>query len=339
MEFGLLKFVNNKFLADCTLKVEENTYKVHKVVLAAASAYYYRIFENENKSEVPFPPYLEPKFSNLPIKDIFESVLKYIYSDQDCEILNDNINDQTANTYLAVSYSLGIESLIELSSDYIISHILSPDNSVDYLTEGIRYYSEVLQKAALSQVLLNFQLITKEEKNLEKLISLPLKIVTQIISDDNLKVDSEKVVYDFICNYVFPSVQTERKNVTEQEALELFGKIRWPFLSHSELLEAASNQKIIICKDLVLEGLSVQLAEHNKPKDYVYKVIRTPRNSYTNSLLTNNPKSKSQKNVEMPIRFLAKSQNNWKSYSKNFSESSYPRAPQEISKFSRRLDK
>ena len=305
MDSGLLKFCNNKFLSDVTIKVEDIAYKAHKVVLAAASVYYYRIFENENKNEVAFPPYVEPKFSSILPKQIFENILKFMYSDQHPEILSEFINADTANAYLACGYSLGIQSLTEISCDYIIDHLLTPENSANYLLEGIKFYSDQLIQAASTSVLTHFQELAKNPKNSEILENLPYKIILDMISSDDLKVDSEKIVYDFLCGYINTN-DPQKLKFNEQETFELFSKVRWPFLSHNELLEAAGNTKIGICKDMVLEGLSVQLAEHNKPKDYVYKVIKTARKAYTVNV---SPPHKTGKNFEMPIRFLSKSVN------------------------------
>ena len=343
MEFGLLKFVNSKYLADVTIRFEDVSYKAHKVVLAGASEYYFRLFENESKSEFGLPPLLEPKFSKVSIKALFENILRYIYTDQDFEVISESLNENTVNTYLSAGYSLGISSLVEIAADYIIQHILSPENCVDYMAEALKFYADTLREAATERILSNFQEILKVPRNFEGLLALPYKIILEVIASDALKVENEKIVYDFVCSYIEPSRETDRKPLSEAEKIEILGKIRWPFLSHSELLDAAANPKISVCKDLVLEGLSVQLAEHSKPKDYVYKVIKLPRTSYVMQMPTN-PSTKSipkknSKPQEAPIRFLSKSQNQWKSLQSHPPENTFPHPPQKISKVSRQTDR
>lgn len=339
MELGLLSFMNNNFLCDAVIKLQDKSFKVHKVVVAASSLYYYRLFENENKTEFDFPPYIEPKNSKTSLKEVFETVLKYIYSNQNPETLSEDLNESTASSYLAIGYSLGINSLIKLSCEYIINQILTPENSIDYLTEGIKYYSDHLLQASSLKLVKNFQALVKNPKILSEVMELPYKVIVGVVSSDELNVDNEKVVYDFLCAYFLQFKGQEDKKITPEEVLEIFAKIRWPFLTHSELLEAAANQEISICKDMVLEGLSVQLAEHIRPNDYQYKVIRTPRTSYSHSGYTNTLK-KPLKTGELPIKFFSKTQNNWKPYGGgSFIDSSRPRPPQDYSKFPRRLEK
>lgn len=342
MESGLGKFVNNKYLADVSIKFEDLTYKAHKVVLAGASEYYFRLFENDSKSEFALPPITEAKFSKVPLKSIFESILKYIYSDQDFEMISESLNEETVNTYLSAGYSLGIASLTEFACEFIIDHILSAENCIDYLGEGLKFYSTLLVESATTAVLNNFSDLFAVPKNLDLLVNLPYKVILDLLANDSLKVDNERIVYDFVGIYIAPTKEIQRKPLTEEEKLELLSKVRWPFLSHSDLLEAAANAKISISKDLVLEGLSVQLAEHNKPKDYIYKVNKTPRNSYQTILTSRSipQKNKNKKKpLESPIRFFSKSENNWKTSKPYITEKSNLRAPQEFSKISKRGEK
>lgn len=335
METGLRKFMNNKFLADVSIKIDEKTFKAHKVIVAASCIYYFRAFENESKTEFQFPPYVEPKFSSILPKDIFDSILLYMYTDQNIETLPQNLDENFVNAYMASSYALGINSLMSYSIKFIISHFLSFSNCVDYLQEGIKFYSEELKEASKTQVLQNFQEIHKNPESSAALTNLPYEIVKAIISSDELKVDSEKSVYSFVCDYVF-SEGDKKKPLTNDQIVEIFGLVRWPFLSHSDLLEAAGNPKLAFCKDMILEGLSVQLAEHNKPRDYEYRVIRAPRSFYL-APTSSTPQGKTKtKAPEMPIRLLSRSQNNWKSYSKI--ENSRPRPPQEFFRVSRRSE-
>lgn len=326
MDFGLLKFVNNKYLSDVTLKVEDSAFKAHKVVLAGSSDYFFRLFENDSKTEVTFPPYIEPKFNSVPVKSLIENVLAYMYSDQDSETVNDKINEQTANTFMAISYSLGISTLLEISVEYIIDHLLCGKNSVDYLLEGIKFYSQTLIDASTNQIIHNFQELVKDAEVLGKFLLLPVKNILFILSSDDLKVDDEKTVFETVSFLAF----NEASKIKEEDAIELFKKIRWPFLTHSDLLLAAANPKMSAFKDLILEGISVQLSEHIKPKDYEYKVIKIPRSTF--KLPPSPSQKKLKKSIESPIRLYSKSQNNWKSFPKAEFESKKPAPPQKFFK-------
>jgi len=325
MDFGLLKFLNNKYLADVTVKVEDTSFKAHKVVLAAGSAYYYRLFENDSKSEVSLPPYVEPKFGNVSVKSLFGDLLGYLYGNQEVEIIKKKINEETANCFLALGYSLGVQSLTDLAAEFIVDFMLCSRNCVDYLMEGIKFYSQVLIDAATKQVILNFQEVARDVNSVNALACLPFKVLVQVVSSDELKVDSEKVVFEVLGGICLQ----DKTKLKKEEIDELFKVVRWPFLTHSDLLQAASNPHFSICKDLILEGISVQLSEHIKAKDYEYKVIQTPRSSYTSQLPVQSHK---QPSLEAPIRFQSKSSSNWKSFNKPSSDYKPPHPPQQFSK-------
>lgn len=328
MEFGLLKFVNNKYLSDVTIKVEDSSYKAHKVVLAGSSEYYFRLFENDSKNEVSFPPYVEPKFNSVPIKSLIAHVLGYMYSDQDAEMITDKLNEETANTFMAISFSLGIASLLEISVEYIIDHLLTGKNSVAYLLEGLKFFSQTLIDASTNQIIRNFEDLIKDSAILESFSSLPFKNIKHILSSDDLKVENEKAVFETVSFLAF----NEHKKLKDEEVVELFGIVRWPFLTHSDLLVAAGNPKMIGCKDLILEGISVQLSEHIKPKDYEYKVIKVPRHSFVHATSSTKSKKPEKKSLESPIRLNSKSQNNWKSFPRIETDAKKPSPPQKFFK-------
>jgi hypothetical protein len=321
MEFGLMKFLNNKYLADVNIKVDDTSFKAHKVVIAAASQYFFRTFENETKNEVNLPPYIEPKFGNVSVKTVFQDLLCFFYADQDPEKILPKINEETANVFLALGYSMGIPNLLELSAEFIIDHLLCGRNCVDYLAEGIKFYCQTLIDASMNQVIHNFQEVLKDSNQLQSFNSLPFNIILKIFSSDELSVDLEKTVFDAVLAFI----SLEPSKVKETEILQLLQEVRWPFLSHNELLAAANNSRLSMCKDLILEGISVQLSEHKIAKDYEYKVIKKPRTSYS-------IQQKKPQNLETPIRFISKTTTSWKNNLKVQNSETFLHPPQNFSK-------
>jgi hypothetical protein len=69
--------------------------------------------------------------------------------------------------------------------------------------------------------------------------------------------------------------------LTDIDKLSILNTVRFPYLTHEELLEAAQDPLVQPAKDLILEGLSVQLSKLQSPgSKYSYRVKHAPRNSY-----------------------------------------------------------
>ncbi|CAG9333179.1 unnamed protein product [Blepharisma stoltei] len=330
---GLQSFAGKEFLADVTLSVGDANYKAHKIVLAAASEYFYRTFQDPSKNAIQVPEPIEPKTAIMRPKDVFPTILKYIYSNQSTQCFGpDNLNATTGFTIFSMAHILEIQSLVEYTGHFIADSLLNAENGADILYEGIKYDSKSLISASLEKIIQNFELISRKPSGIESLTNLPCEYVKLICQSNELNVKSEGIVYAFICSYLMkrenlevkeeikkeeekskakeegkkeeskkkeaeeekqPQAKIEDvkeiaknkleiKKLTDQDKLELLEKIRWPFLTHAELLQAATNQLIAVGKDLVLEGLSVQLSAHEKGtvKPYSYRVSRNPRKSY-----------------------------------------------------------
>lgn len=314
---GLISFVNQDFLSDFTLTSQAQSFKVHKVVLASGSLFFYKKFrsaEVQDSLELPEPIPAKVQSIFRPY-DMFETVLKYLYSNQDPKILTSELlNKNVAFQIFSIAHILEINSLVELVSEFIAQNLLEDGNGPEILYEGIKYSNETLCKAAEESIVRNFESLIRNMQSLEGLLNIPLEYVIQIANSDELHVANESLVYGFVCSYLqkrenIPVIEEakvaddeskpqltphdiakqrlEIKRLTEEEKLSLLVCVRYPFLSHNELLQAACNSLVSVAKDLILEGLSVQLSALDKsksPQAYSYRVVQTPRKSYQTSL-------------------------------------------------------
>jgi hypothetical protein len=310
---GLISFVNQDFLSDFTLTSQAKSFKVHKVVLASASLFFYNKFRSaEVQDSLELPEPIPAKFQSIfrPY-DMFETVLKYIYSNQDSKILTyELLNKNVAFQIFSIAHILQINSLVDLVGEFIAQNLLEDTNGPEILYEGIKYSSETLCKASEESIVRNFESLIRNMQSLEGLMNIPLEYIIQIVKCDELNVANESLVYGFVCSYLqkrenLPVIEDgkvaddgskpqltpheiakkrlEIKRFTEEEKLSLLVCVRYPFLSHNELLQAACNSLVSVAKDLILEGLSVQLSALDKsksPQAYSYRVVQTPRKSY-----------------------------------------------------------
>ena len=274
---SFLEFFNNSFLSDCKIQVEDCQFFAHKIVLAAYTKYFYEYFKTNNEGDLTLPSYIQPTLSKMTIKEIFPHVLKFLYSNISSDSIVEVLDSNTAFMFLSLSQCLDIKKLGEIAENFIILDILGADTAVTVLNEGLLFKNNTIIKASLSILIKNFENLWTSSETREQILKLPFEIILDILSNSGLSVKSENEVYDFICKFI-----ENNKNLSDFHKLELLSKIRWSYLSHSELLKAANNPLIIIAKDLVLEGLSALLAIHEETQ-YNYRIQTEPRSFYNKS--------------------------------------------------------
>lgn len=290
-------FADNEFLSDCSVKGPDGrAFKAHRVILAASSSHFYTELKKQPQSaalEVPEP--IAPTYGQgLKPGDVFPTVLRFMYANQDQTVLTpDVLNSASAYSLLALGHALGVKRLVDVVSQFIAEKVLNEDNGAEVLYEGLKYFSEPLQRAATEAVTANFERIVRRPGGLDALTILPFSKIKALCGDEQINVRSEGTVYGLICSYLqkretLPEEQKEEpgllsvKRLTPEEKFELLSCVRFSYLTHSELLQAASNALVAVAKDLILEGLSLQLVELDSPPtaDYTYRVSRIPRKSY-----------------------------------------------------------
>ncbi|OMJ66294.1 hypothetical protein SteCoe_36908 [Stentor coeruleus] len=274
-------FCNNPFLSDCQIIIESAQFPAHKIVLAAYSEYFNNLFKANNENTLTLPELIHPKFSSKEPKDIFPHVLKYLYNNQNQDSIAEFLDSSMIFMFLSLSQSLLIKNLKELSEKYIIYDILSPTSAIDVLNEGLHFNNNLLVNESIKIIVKHFEDISQSDDLKNKLNLLPYNIIKDILSSSDLKISQETIAYNFLCAYLTSKeTQGEDQKITEEQKLDLLKIIRWSHLSHSELLKAASNPLISSSKDLILEGLSAQLSQHEEG-NFTYRIPIEPRESYS----------------------------------------------------------
>jgi len=316
MASSLLSFLENNFLCDVTLKVEESTFFCHKVVLAAGSKYFYKKFEENSLDTLEVPAPVTPKFPSLSPSKVFPTVLKYLYADQRQDVLDSEaLNSSTAFALFALANSLEIPSLLNFVGKFIAEEVLNDENGADVLYEGIKFGSEVLMQAAFQRVIDTFDNIASRPSGVESLVQLPFGSILEVFESSELNTSKEGKVYEVVCRYIQkrdelpeeakeelkeeakeelkdPLKALEITKLSDSEKLQLLQTIKWPYLSHEELLKASTNPVISIAKDLIVEGLSIQLSSLDKTNtSHSYKVSKVPRKLYQLTSETSRKKS------------------------------------------------
>lgn len=271
---GYLQFALNEFLADCTLKVEDKVFPAHKVVLASNSVYFFEFFQKNNESSVQIPEIKVNWPGGKKVVEVFNDFLIYLYSGLDDNSIVERLDSGSVFTLLAIALALDIPVLQEMTEKYIVIDVLNLENAAMILNEGTSLKSNSLVLACCNLITQHFEVFVADPDLKLGLLDLDVENLRNMLTSDDLSITSELTVYKFVLFYIENSKKAQE--LEESKKVELFKMIRWGHLSHKDLMASANNPSLAIAKDLILEGLSAQLANHEST-EYQYKIQTVPR--------------------------------------------------------------
>jgi hypothetical protein len=279
LQNGYLQFAFNEFLADCQVKVGDLVIPAHKVVLASNSIYFFEYFKEHSEGIVLLPQIKSSPLSSKSISEVFKQFLNYLYGGLDENLIVEFLDLESVFTFLALSIELKVYALQNVAEKFIVVDVLGIENGVKILKEGISLSSESLVLTCSYMITQYFETFCSDPELKKDLLTLPIEIITSILSSDDLSINHESSVYNFVLSYLsFKSQSNE--TLTEASISSLLSKVRWSHLSHSDLLSAANSSFLSQAKDLILEGLSAQLSRHESTS-FIYKIETLPRKSLT----------------------------------------------------------
>jgi hypothetical protein len=132
----LQNFLLDENFTDFSIKINEETFKVHKFVLAARSSVFAEMIKNNIEAS-------SLELLDIPV-EIFKIILDFIYFDKIPE------NFDSKNIFIA-SGRLNIKVLKELSGRKLIE-TLNAENALDFFTIANKYNHEELKKKSFEKI-------------------------------------------------------------------------------------------------------------------------------------------------------------------------------------------
>ena len=238
-ERSLSNYVNNKYLSDAILKLNENEFYIHKIVLCSCSDYINNQFisnpiskekqnengnneenkeneiKNENKDKViiNFPEIISSSFGGGNRVNCIEKILKYCYNNQSFKSIESDINQFNVFSLLELSHSLGIKSLKLNLEKKIIKNYLGRDNATKLALESKIFDLPKLNKACINYIATNFKFVKIFKSDI---IDLDFETFKKIMSSEEINIDNEKDISDFVINYI----RSRRELPEENEAIK-----------------------------------------------------------------------------------------------------------------------
>lgn len=251
-----LKFLRqDEDLCDVVLRVGSTSISAHKVVLAACSPYFKAMFAGGLS---------ESRQNTVTLQELnehaMETIVDFFYSGE-IEISDSNVQD-----LLPVTCLLQVQSLQQACCEFL-KRQLSSDNCLGIVAFADRHNCENLVKLSESFARHHFIEVVQSEEFME----ISAKQLTQLISDDDLNIQSEERVFEAVLAWIKYDI-----DIRQEFAPEILSKVRFPLLSAEFLMDRVATEEIMrnnkICCDFLLEAAECHLLPKRKSQLHNHRV-------------------------------------------------------------------
>ena len=213
--------------------------KAHRIVLCAASPFFFNALNSEMKEKKEGVIRLEEM-----TKDVMEEVLEYLYTG------HVDLNEATACDLMAVADYFLLPALKELCGN-VIAQALSYSSCIAAYYLAVRYRFEGLQKKAKDFILANFVAVAETED----FLNLSSTQVEEWISSDEIIVEEEEEVFEVLVKWI---ARNESRN---ESVSDLFCHIRFIYINRDFLFNEILSNPLIKdnkeCSSLVLDAMKL----------------------------------------------------------------------------------
>lgn len=279
LQNGIYKSYTAGLYTDVEIQVEKKTFKCHKVILSAFSDYFHAMFSSGMK---------ECQNNVVCIKDtssvIFENVLSFAYSGEDCVTI-DNAED-----LLRASVLLQISCLQERCESFLLEQTTA-ENCIGIWRLAQSLSCDQLKETSWEFILKEFEVISQ----LDEFLALEKDELISIVSNDNLNVSNEENVCDAVFRWL-------KKDEDRNSYLaDVFDQLRLQQVSLQYLLEKVDFNPAVrgnaVCSALVKQALDYHLYPERRE---MYNIpLRTGTKMEVIVLIGKTPQGREQKLIEV----------------------------------------
>uniref|UniRef100_A0A8C5QL07 Kelch-like protein 25 n=2 Tax=Leptobrachium TaxID=161697 RepID=A0A8C5QL07_9ANUR len=228
---------------DVLLLAGNRSFPCHRAVLAACSRYFEAMFSGGLKesqaNEVNFHSAIHP--------EVLELLLDYAYSSRVI------INEENAESLLEAGDMLEFQDIRDACAEFLEKN-LHPTNCLGMLLLSDAHQCTKLYELSWRMCLGNFQTLCKTEDFLQ----LPKDIVIQLLSNEELETEDERMVYESAMNWINYDLNKRYCYLSN-----LLQTVRLALLPAIYLMENVAMEELIIkqksSKELVEEAIRCKL--------------------------------------------------------------------------------
>jgi len=237
-------------LCDVTIKVGDNSYRAHRIVLAATVPYFHAMFTHDmaesRQDEVEVR-------SECMDPSSMEALINFAYSGKVSISTNNVQNLMMASSYLQLS------RVRDACAEFLMAR-LSPANVVE-----VQRFAEALACHALVAACQKFvQKFFAHVAEGAEFLSLDVEHVCEIVSQDELHVTSEEVVFEAVVRWV-----KHEREARESEMPRLLTCVRLPLVTPQFLSDKVATEELVRsshkCRDLLDEARDYHLMPERRP--------------------------------------------------------------------------
>ena len=218
-ERTILSYYEESFLKDSCLKGKDFDIPCHKIIIAAASNYvneYLKLCNNNENITIEVPEIFESEFAMGNHKYSMETLIKYCYSNQDFNIIKDDISKNNIFTLLGYAQCLKINSLIKHLERMIINHFIDDENVSKIASESVLFELSDLNKECMNRIRKNYRKM-KGKKYMGNIIDFNYDTFKLFVSADEIDMENEKEICDLIKDYIQSRRDLPKENLLKNE--------------------------------------------------------------------------------------------------------------------------
>ena len=252
---------NDKF-CDVTLKVAGVLFRAHKVVLAATIPYFRVMFENEgftehNQEEISIGEEDDAMDDGQSVKCLdassMEALINFAYSGKV------SISSSNVQSLMMSASFLQLSAVRNACSEFLMIRLV-PHNVLGVMEFADALGCVSLMNACQKFVRQHYMHVSKTEE----FLSLSYQQIYDLVSEDEIEVDSEEIIFETVMSWVKEDVN-KRKDYLPQ----LLSRVRMPLLSPQFLSDKVAPEELIRsshkCRDLLDEAKDFHLMPERRP--------------------------------------------------------------------------
>lgn len=226
-------------LTDATIKVENQSFPIHRAILSTCSPYFRALFTNEffntNRQEVVIPGVSA---------DIMRIIVDYAYT-RHVEVTPENVE-----TLLPAADQFHVIGIVKECCDFLTSE-LAPENCIGIHKFARTYFCHNLERTSFRYIMYRFHQVSN---NSNEFLQLTAEELGEILSRDELNVKNEELVFDSVLRWIDYDPDRRKGHIAN-----LLRSIRLGHLTTQYFVEKVKPHPYVresdACKPIVIETL------------------------------------------------------------------------------------
>ncbi|XP_052248036.1 kelch-like protein 10 [Dreissena polymorpha] len=226
-------------LTDALIKVENQSFPIHRAIMSACSPYFRALFTNElfhtDRREVVIPGVSA---------DIMKMIIDYAYT------LKIKVRPDNVEALLPAADQFNVMGVVKACCDFLTSE-LTPENCIGIYKFAKAYFCHNLERNSFRVLMQDFITVAKDSS---EFLQLTANELCDILSHDELNVRNEELVFDAVLRWIDWEPERRKSSIPK-----LMRSIRLGLLTTQYFVEKVKTHPYVKesdeCKPIIIETL------------------------------------------------------------------------------------